>query len=202
MGSPALNIPHGISYDEFLASVDEGVHAEWVDGEVVLMSPASEQHAAITTFLAAVIRGYVKRKGLGGRVYHAPFQVRLGPRSGREPDVLYVAEENLHRFRRTFVDGPADLAVEVVSPESRERDCVVKFREYQQAGVREYWLVDPAERTAQVFRLVAGHAYELVPPGTPPRLRSDVVPGLWIDVEWLWSEDPDEWVAYKAWGLI
>lgn len=202
MGATALRFPRGISYEEFLATVDEGVHAEWVDGEVVLMSPASERHAEITAFLAAALRGYVKRKELGGRVFHAPFQVRLGSRSGREPDVLYVAKENMGRFRRTYVDGPVDLAIEVVSPDSGERDRVVKFREYQQAGVREYWIIDPLQRTAEVYRPGAGGAYEAIPPGEPPCLRSEVIPGLWIDPAWLWTEDPDEWAAYEAWGLI
>jgi Uma2 family endonuclease len=201
MTAPAARFPRGISYEEFLATVDDGTHAEWVDGEVVPMSPASEDHESISGFIYTALRGYLRLRKLGGRVLHAPFQMRL-TRSGREPDVLFVSRENLPRIRKTFLEGAADLAVEVVSPESRVRDRTEKFREYQQAGVREYWLVDPMQKTAEVYRLAESGVYELVSPGTPPRLRSEVIPGFWIDPAWLWAESPDEWVAYEEWGLI
>jgi Uma2 family endonuclease len=201
MAAPAVGFPRGISYEQFLATVDEGTHAEWVDGEVVRMSPASEDHAEISGFLLAALRGFVNRKRLGGRVIHAPFQMKM-TRSGREPDVLYVSRESLHRIRKTYLDGPADLVVEVISPDSRVRDRREKFREYQQAGVREYWLIDPMQKTAEVHRLSEGGEYELVPAGEPARLTSEVVPGFWIDPAWLWAESPDEWVAYREWGLI
>ncbi|HEU4453125.1 MAG TPA: Uma2 family endonuclease [Longimicrobium sp.] len=68
--------------------------------------------------------------------------------------------------------------------------------------MREYWLIDPMQKTAEVYRLSEGGVYELVPAGEPARLRSEVVPGFWIDPAWLWAESPDEWVAYREWGLI
>ena len=132
---------------------------------------------------------------------HAPFQMKLS-RSSREPDVVFIGEGSLHRLGAAFLDGPADLAVGVVSPDSRTRDRTEKFREYEQEGVREYWLVDPMRQQAEVHRLNASGRYELVPMGDPPRLRSGVIPGLWIDPAWLWAEEPDEWVAYREWGLV
>lgn len=190
-----------ISYEEFLASVDEGTHAEWVDGEVVRMTPPTEEHARITSYLSHILSGYNKRKQLGGRVYHAPFQMKLSA-SGREPDVVFVGRDKLGRIEKLGLQGPADLAIEVVSPDSRVRDRREKFREYEQEGVREYWLIDPASRSAEVYRLGEEGLYELVPLGTPPRITSEVIPGLWIDVSWLWVEEPDEWAAYEEWGLI
>jgi Uma2 family endonuclease len=201
MNMAAVRFPRGISYEDFLSSVDEGTHAEWVDGEVVRMSPSSERHEAVAGFLYAVLRFYVRRTEAGGRVLHAPFQMKLG-RSGREPDVFYVPPERMDALQATFYDGPAALAIEVVSPDSRVRDRTEKLREYEAAGVKEYWVIDPMQRSAEVHRLSAAGRYELVPPGEPPRLRSEVIPGLWIDPEWLWAEEPDEWVAYKEWGLV
>ena len=190
-----------ISYEDFLASVDEGTHAEWVDGEVVEVTPPSEEHARISTYLSHLLSAYVRRRGLGGRVYHAPFQMKLA-RSGREPDVLYVGRDAVQRLRKGWLEGPGDLAIEVLSPESRARDRREKFHEYEQAGVREYWLVDPAARSVEVFRLGQAGLYEPVPAGEPGRVRSEVISGLWIDPAWLWADEPDEWVAYEEWGLI
>ena len=201
MTMPAVQYPKRISYEDFLATLDEGTHAEWVDGEVVPMTPPSEEHARISTFMAAALSGYTKRKKLGALVLHAPFQMKLA-HSGREPDILLISRESRERLRRTYLDGPADLAVEIVSPDSRTRDRTEKFREYERAGVREYWLIDPLQRTAEIYRLSGSGVYEPVPLGEPPRLRSEVIPGLWIDPEWLWADEPDEWVAYEEWGLV
>ena len=201
MSLPALQYPNGISYEDFLATVDEGTHAEWVDGEVVPVTPPSKEHLRITAFLLAALRGYVNRKRLGGIVLHAPAQMKLA-RSGREPDVIYLCRASMERWGERYVDGPADLVIEVVSPESRARDRREKFREYQAAGVTEYWLIDPAQKTGEVYALSPGGVYERVAEGDPPRLRSVVLPGLWIDPAWLWAEEPDEWMAYEAWGLI
>lgn len=192
--------PDWISYEDFLAAVPHGTRAEWVDGEIVYMTPQTDRHLLISGFLYRASSGYVERKELGGLVAQAGFQVKLG-RSGREPDVFYLAPEHMDRFHRTFVDGPVDLAVEVVSPESRVRDRRDKFGEYAQAGVREYWLIDPDAETVEVFRLAAGR-YEAVPLGAPPRMTSEVIPGLWVDPEWLWAQRPDQWAAYREWGLI
>lgn len=193
--------PDWISYEEFLASVDEGTHAEWVDGEVVWMTPPTEEHARITSYLSHILSGYNKRRRLGGRVYHAPFQMKLSA-SGREPDVVFVGRDKVGCIEKLGLQGPADLAIEVVSPESRVRDRREKFREYEQAGVREYWLVDPTSKSVEVYRLGGDGLYESVALGNPPRITSEVIPGLWIDAAWLWVEEPDEWVAYEAWGLI
>lgn len=193
--------PDWISYEDFLAAVAEGTRAEWVDGEIVYMTPQTDRHLLISGFLFKVLSGFVERKELGGLVAQAGFQVKLG-RSGREPDVFYLAPEHMDRFRRTFVDGPVDLAVEVISPESRVRDRGDKFREYAQGGVREYWIIDPDAETIDVYRLSRSTTYELVSLGDPPRVTSQVIPGLWIDPAWLWAKRPDQWAAYREWGLI
>jgi Uma2 family endonuclease len=192
--------PEWISYEDFLETYN-GVRAEWVDGKVVEMSPQTDRHLLISGFLHKAISGFVARKKLGGLVAQAGFQVRLSPRVAREPDMFYLTREHMHRFKRTFVDGPVDLAVELISPDSRVRDRREKFAEYAQGGVKEYWIIDPDAETVEVFRLVNG-AYEPVPLGDPPRVSSEVIPGLWIDPAWMWAETPDEWAAYEEWGLI
>src|SRR5690554_1361535 len=128
-----------IPYADFLAWADEDVPAEWVDGEVVRMSPASRRHQHIAGFLTRLIGTYVEERQLGV-VLSAPFQMKL--ENGREPDLLFVRNEHLDRLRETFLDGPADLAVEVVSPESVGRDRGEKLYEYARGGVPEYWVVD------------------------------------------------------------
>lgn len=193
--------PDRVSYEDFLATVPAGTRAEWVDGEIVYMTPQTDRHLLITGFLYKAISGYVELKGLGGLVAQAGFQVKLG-RSGREPDVFYLAPEHMDRFHRTFVDGAVDFAVEVISPESRVRDRRDKFGEYAEAGVREYWIIDPDAETLEVYWLSDSGEYELVPLGDPARAASRLIPGLWINPEWMWAKRPNAVAAYREWGLI
>jgi Uma2 family endonuclease len=176
-----------ISYEEFLDWADEDTHAEWVDGRVVMTSPANLKHQRIVLFLSSVFDAFVSMHKLG-RVVIAPFQMRL-PTSGREPDVLFVATAHLDRLRATYLDGPADLVVEVISPDSRARDRGDKFYEYQEGGVPEYWLLDPDGQRAEFYQLDATGQYAMVPPDDTGVYHSRALPGFWLREAWLW-EDP------------
>jgi Uma2 family endonuclease len=177
--------PARMSYEQFLAWADEDTLAEWVDGEVIMTSPASLRHQGISRFLAQVVGVYVEEHNLGA-LLTAPFQMRLAS-SGREPDLLFVAAENLHRLRDTYLAGPADLAVEIISPESVGRDRGEKFYEYEQAGIPEYWLLDPQTRRAEFYQLDPAGVYQLITPDQEGIYRSAVVSGFWLRVAWLWQ---------------
>jgi Uma2 family endonuclease len=180
--------PHKLSYEEFLDWCDEDTLAEWVDGEIIMASPASYRHQVVADFLLTVLNIYIEQRGLG-RVISAPFQMKTGPAlSGREPDLLFIAQENLHRLKNTYLDGPADLAVEVVSPESRLRDRGEKLAEYEMGGVREYWIIDPGEQRADFYVLAADGRYERQRADTQGVYRSRIVVGFWLKEAWLWQE--------------
>lgn len=178
-------IPKSMTYEEFLAWADEDTLAEWVDGEVVLYSPASRRHQEITLFLTRVIGTYVEAGDLG-QVLVAPFQMKLA-HSGREPDLIFVAKEHLDRLREAHLDGPADLVIEVLSPESRARDRGEKFYEYAQGGVPEYWLIDPQQKWVEFYHLKEGK-YHLAFSGSEGEYHALVIPGFWLRVQWLWQE--------------
>ncbi len=188
-----------MSYDEFLAWADEDTLAEWVDGEVIMYSPASRRHQDIADFLTSIMRSFVEQWDLGV-ILSTPFQMKLS-RSGREPDLLFVARERLDRLKATYLDGPADLAVEIVSAESERRDRVTKFYEYQAEGVREYWLIDPNRRQAEFCCLGEDGRYEAVQPGEEGKFHSQTLPGFWLRAEWLWRE-PLPAVARTAWEIM
>jgi Uma2 family endonuclease len=107
--------------------------------------------------------------------------------SGREPDLLFVANEHGNRLRPTYVDGPADLVIEIVSPDSEERDRVTKLAEYEGAGVPEYWLVDPVPQEATFYRLGADGRYDAVPINADGFYHSAALPGFRLWVAWLWQ---------------
>lgn len=189
-----------LSYDQFLRVAPEGRFLEWVDGEVVEMSPVSSQHQIIARFLIALFQLYVEQRR-SGMVLFAPFQMKLA-RSGREPDVMYIAEEHRDRLKPNHLLGPADLVVEIVSPESQERDRVQKLAEYEQNRVPEYWLIDPDRKEVAIHLLEEGGRYRLADLGDGV-IRSRAMDGVWIRVEWLWQQTPPPllWVL-KQWGML
>ena len=170
------------TFESFIEWVDEDTSAEWVEGEVVFMSPASTRHQLIAGFLYVAIRGFVEHHGLG-TVLTAPFKIKL-PGYGPEPDILFLATVNTGRLRKAHLDGPADLIVEIVSPDSAERDRVKKYIAYEAAGVGEYWLIDPEHQSAEFYTLVNGRYDQADITGGVYVSRT--LPGFRLVVDWLW----------------
>lgn len=186
--TPAKPPKERMSLDEFLAWADEDVWAEWENGEVKILSPASYKHQNIVSFLVALIHLFMEEHDLGV-VLTAPFAMHL-PKSQRvrEPDLLVVLTENLDRIKSTHLEGPADLVIEIVSEESLLRDRGTKMAEYELDGVREYWLVDPERKQVDFFVLGEGGRYDRKLPDASGVYRSVVLEGFKLKVEWLWQE--------------
>ncbi len=176
-----------VSFEEFIEWLDEDTRAEWVDGEIVLMpSPVSLGHQNVGGFLHSILNIYVQENNLGHVVF-APYVMRMRAIArGREPDIIFVRQDRTHLLTRHYLDGPADLAIEIISPESVKRDRKEKFGEYEGAGVAEYWLIDPDHQTAEFYQLGADGLYQQVAIEADGVYRSKVVAGFWLRVDWLW----------------
>ncbi|MBI4664063.1 MAG: Uma2 family endonuclease [Verrucomicrobia bacterium] len=194
--------PEELTFDEFLEWADEDTHAEWVNGKVVFMSPVSREHARVKKFLVKLLDYFVELHALG-EIYDEPFQMKTGTNlPGRSPDIIFVAHENLGRLKDNYLDGPADLAVEVISPESRGRDRGEKFYEYEEGGVKEYWLIDPPRMQAEFHQLGPDRYFHLMALEPDGRFRSAVVPGFSMKVGWLWQRPlPTLPQVLREWSL-
>ena len=149
-----------------------------------MTSPASNKHQDILGLLEAVLRPFVEFKDLG-IVRTGPFQMKN--RNGREPDLLFLAKEHLDRLKEVFLDGPADLVVEIVSPESRKRDRVTKLAEYQAAKIPEYWLINPLKSEAIFYQLDANQQYQAQTLDSEGKYHSQVLDGFWLRPAWFWQ---------------
>jgi Uma2 family endonuclease len=144
---------------DYFALPDTTRIVELSEGEITVSPPPSPRHQEAVGNLYLMLRSYVADRDVG-RVFFAPIAVRLWEGKIREPDVLFVRAEHAGRVGDTFIDGPPDWAAEVISPGSRRVDEVEKVAEYAQAGVPEYWLVDPAAYTIRVF-VLQGDVFDL-----------------------------------------
>ena len=194
--------PPRMTYEEFLEWGD-GIRAEWVDGEVIVMSPASNPHQSLMVFLGALLLHFVEANQLG-RIFLPPFQMKLSTRpSGREPDLLFISKAKLSNLKQNYLDGPADMVVEIVSPDSQARDRGDKFYEYEEAGIPEYWILDQSRRRAEFYQFEGERTYKLIDPDENGVYRSKVLEGLWLKVDWLWQDPlPTLMSVLKEWGLV
>jgi len=174
--------------EEFEAWCTEDVKAEYVDGEVIVHSPVRKTHTRLNIFLAALMESVAAHHD-AGEVYGPEFQVRLRPRLRRVPDVVFVAKERLGIVTPTYIDGAPDLVLEIVSPDSIERDWRQKYLEYEAAGVPEYWIVDEHNQQFRAYHLGADNRYHPLPEDKKTgRIQSEVLRGFWVQAAWLWPE--------------
>lgn len=173
-----------MSFGDFLEIVGEDQKADLLDGVMFMASPESLVHNKLVGWLYRLIAEYAENRGLGDVTVNK-VAFRLDARQGPEPDVAFVAAARSLVVKPGYVDGPPDLAVEVVSPDSVDRDYERKRRIYETAGVREYWIIDPDEARFTFLRLDAnsGRYVEVQP--VDHIYRSAVLPGFWLDVRWL-----------------
>jgi Uma2 family endonuclease len=123
---------------------------EYDEGYIEVLPMPTEEHQDISQFLFLALLAFLQR--IGGKVYYAPLRVRVRARKFREPDLLLVRDANDPRRQNRYWLG-ADLVVEVVSADAPERDTKVKRTEYAQAGIPEYWIVNPLTATITVLAL-------------------------------------------------
>ena len=180
-----------MSYDEYRAWVSTERRAEWVDGEVIELMSVKGRHALVFGFLFVLLKQFVGARRLG-LVLSEPFEMRiLDGRSARQPDIFVVLNEHLDRYSDERLNGPADLVIEIVSEGSVTEDRDEKKREYEAAGIPEYWIVEGRVNRSGIEMLSrsAGGRYESIRPDDDGSLHSRVLPGFWLKDSWL-AADP------------
>lgn len=179
--------PRRMSYEEFLRLPEEKGRCELISGWVVREPSPGYLHQAAVGNLHFLLRQHCQGTGRG-LVLLGPFDTVLSRENVVQPDLLYVATERFHVVTRKRMQGPPDLAVEVISPYSVRKDRVWRLSHYARAGIREYWIADPERRSIEVFVLADTSASDVGPryealgiftPGTS--LRSMVLPGFTCD---------------------
>jgi Uma2 family endonuclease len=178
-------LPGVFTFEEYLNIHEDHIFSEWEEGKVLVMAAAAVAHQRIGSFLEKIIGLYVETKQLG-EVFRSPIAVKINIFAGREPDLFFIKKENLHIVKPTFVNGSPDLAVEIISPESIKRDRETKFEEYESAGVKEYWLIDPDMQNCEFYGLKEGKFY-LISSMDSGIFYSKIIKGFYFKVEHLWQ---------------
>ena len=175
------------TYKDYLET-DEDYRAEILDGQMYVMSPPARYHQDISRNLLLRIGNFLEGKSY--KVYAAPFGVRLFPKSDLsddtyvEPDITVICDPA--KLDDRGCNGPPDMIIEIMSPSNRQNDMLVKFRNYLQAGVREYWIVDTEEKTVHVC-ILEGEQYRVSIYGESQTAAVSVLPGCTIELTSLFA---------------
>jgi len=173
-------------YTGYAALGDENrdIRYELIDGVIYFMSPgASQAHQTTSRELFLQLAIYLKGKPC--EVFHPPFDVCLNAKGDEDsstvqPDIIVVCDKSKLDGKRC--NGAPDLIIEILSPSNKKYDLFIKFRAYLKAGVREYWVVDPDEKTVQTY-ILKGGKYMADAYSEESAVPVHVLPGLEIDMQ-------------------
>jgi Uma2 family endonuclease len=177
------------TYEDYRRLPDDGWRYEVVRGELHMAPAPSSKHQATVRNLAFLFMLHL-RENRAGRIYFSPLDVILpaGLATPVQPDLIFISEERRAVVREQSVEGAPDLIAEVLSPSNWLDDRRTKFGAYAEAGVREYWLLDPRDETVEVY-VLRGGIYELLDrfaPGT--EIHSEVLPGFTPSVDEMFAD--------------
>ena len=151
---------------------------ELLEGELVMVPSANTYHQRISGNLEFMLRDFVEKNKLG-EVLYAPLDVHLGE-DVVQPDILFISKERSKIITEEEIHGAPDLVIEIFSPTTAERDRTYKETLYARHKVREYWMVDPEEKTIQVMTLGKAGFESFGTHGKTDTLKSLIFPELTI----------------------
>lgn len=143
------------TYQEYLELPNDGKRYEILKGRLEMTPAPSTKHQDVSRNLGTILWDFVKKHDLG-KVYFAPVDVIFDQINVVEPDLIYISKERQELIREAGIFGSPDLIIEIQSPGTLHVDAKRKKDIYERFGVREYWIVDPKEKKAEVFILKGG----------------------------------------------
>ena len=141
-----------LTYDDFLLFPDDGRRHELIDGAHYVTPSPNTRHQRLVLRLSVALASHVDAHPGSGEVFVAPFDVVFSHFDVVEPDLLFIAADQQDIVTEKHICGAPALVVEVLSPGTRRVDEKTKYRLFDRAGVREYWLIDPELDVVKVFR--------------------------------------------------
>jgi Uma2 family endonuclease len=153
---------------------------EYTDGVIEVLPIPTDKHQSISLFLLLCFLAFVRPRG--GVAFYAPLRLEIRPGKFREPDLLILMRSDDPRRQNDYWRG-ADLVVEIVSPDNPARDLEEKPRDYAEAGIPEYWIVNPLDETVTVLTLTDGSYTEYGVFRRGDEARSKLLDGFTVRVD-------------------
>lgn len=145
------------TYDDYALLPDDGKRYEVIRGELYMSAAPRPLHQRVIFRLSYFLEAFLEEHKVG-TAFGAPIDVLLPEKLGDpvQPDILFVRKDRLDIVGETYIEGAPDLAIEVLSPSNPAHDRSLKYELYEEAGVPEYWIIDPHRRTVEIHVLRSG----------------------------------------------
>lgn len=169
--------------EEDYYNLPEDIRAELINGQIYYMSAPSRIHQEILGFLFKKIAYYLDQKRGDCKVYPSPFAVKLSEDDNKtivEPDISVICDSN--KLTDRGCTGAPDLIIEITSPSNSSHDYVRKLNLYMNAGVREYWIVNPIDQSVYVYFLEE-NKFDTKPYTFQDKIKVNIYEDLWISFE-------------------
>lgn len=140
---------------EVFEMLPEGTLCQVINNNLIMSPAPSYQHQKILGNLYAQLFEFVNKNKLG-EIVMAPVDVYLDEQNAYQPDIVFLANENLHLVQNGVIKGAPDFIIEILSPFNKQHDLLDKKAVYERSGVKEYWIVDPETSTAEGYQLQQG----------------------------------------------
>lgn len=171
---------------QFYNDITEQEKVEFINGEIVVHSPAKKRHNTASLLLAQLLNIYSAKHNLGF-VGIEKIMITL-TRNDYEPDICFFKKEKSQHFTEDQILFPApDLVIEILSDSTEDRDRGVKFKDYQAHKIQEYWIIDPEKQTLEQYNLNE-NAYDLIFKSSEGSVKSFVIDGFQIPVRAIFDE--------------
>jgi len=179
-----------VTFDEYLDWLTEETKADLIDGVIHMQSPPADIHERIFVFLIGILDVFVTRKKLG-IVRGSRTTLKFSEGNGIQPDIVFISNASRQRVHPYYMDGAPEVVIEILSPSTRKLDRGKKMALYAKHGALEYWQIDPENQLAEFYRNHNG-AWLPMLVNDDDIFRSEVIPGFWLDTQWLFAEEnPD-----------
>ena len=175
-----------VTFEDFCFLVKDGQKADLIDGVIYMASPESIEGHRLFKWLYTLLNDYVEERDLG-EIFGSRVAFRLDETQSPEPDIAFVDKSRIVHAKRGFFDGQPDASFEIVSPDSIDRDYEKKRGQYEEFGVREYWIIDQLEEIVTLLRLNKRGKYQEVRPKDGV-YHSEVIDSFWLNAKWLWQD--------------
>ena len=169
--------------EEFLDSVQPGVHADLIGGRKFMHSPVNIRHAILLNFLDHLLRSFLEASNSGGLLFREVVAMRLGPRDVFLPDLAWFSPAQVVGLLPTHAPFAPTWVAEALSPRTARRDIGPKFIAYEKHGANEYWVLDP-QTLAHRFYAREGEIFVEFAHGEPI-IRSREIRGFFVHRAWL-----------------
>lgn len=138
-----------LTFTDYEKIPEDGFRHEIIEGEEFRTPVPEVPHQRVSVKLVQILNEHVMRSK-SGEIFHAPIDVVLSPEDIVQPDIIFIASSHADRVTQKNIQGAPDLVIEILSPSTAPVDRGRKLALYDRAGVREYWIVDPVAKTAEI----------------------------------------------------